>query len=60
MEVLVTALTVEDTAMNYHVFILLAPITLNVNLHALNLKGVLLSIFTSMEIVICAMHQKVL
>ena len=60
MEVLVTALTVEDTAMNYHVFIMLVPITLNVNLHAVNLKDVLLSIFMSMETVICDMNQKVL
>ena len=60
MEVLVTALTVEDTAMNYHVFIMLVPITLNVNLHAVNLKVVLLSIFMSMEIVICTTQQNAL
>ena len=60
MEVLVTALMAEDSATSYHASILLVPITLNVNLHAVNLKDVLLLIFMSMEIVICTMHQKVL
>ena len=60
MEVLVTALMAEDGARSYHVSIMLVPITLNVNLHAVNLKDVLLLIFMSTETVICTMHQKVL